>query len=81
MTNSDQTHPLGDEETDQINPAVESGLRPEQLDWLRMQSAVLGRKKLQILRQCSSNGLVSIWSIALEKLASGIPSGAPWMNS
>jgi hypothetical protein len=51
MTNSDQTHPLGDEETDQINPAVESGLTPEQLDWLRMQSVVVGRKKLQILRQ------------------------------
>ena len=51
MTDSDKTHPLGDEETDQINPAVESGLTPEQLDWLRTQSAVLGRKKLQILRQ------------------------------
>jgi hypothetical protein len=51
MSNSDQTHPLGDEETDQINPAVADGLTPEQLEWLCTQSAVVGRKKLQILRQ------------------------------
>jgi hypothetical protein len=51
MTNSDQTHPLGDEETDQINPAVADGLTPAQLEWLCAQSAVLGCKKLQILRQ------------------------------
>jgi hypothetical protein len=51
MTNSDQTHPLGDEETDQINPAVADGLTPAQLEWLCTQSAVVGRKKLQILRQ------------------------------
>ena len=51
MTNSDQTHPLGDEETDQINPAVADGLTPAQLEWLSTQSAVVGRKKLQILRQ------------------------------
>jgi hypothetical protein len=51
MTNSDQTHPLGDEETDQINPAVADGLTPEQLDFLCSQSTVVGRKKLQILRQ------------------------------
>jgi hypothetical protein len=51
MTNSDQTHPLGDEETDQINPAVAEGLTPAQLDWLSRQSTVVGRKKLQILRQ------------------------------
>lgn len=51
MTNSDQTHPLGDEETDQINPAVADGLTPEQLDFLCRQSTVVGRKKLQILRQ------------------------------
>jgi hypothetical protein len=51
MTNSDQTHPLGDEETDQINPAVADGLTPEQLDFLSRQSTVVGRKKLQILRQ------------------------------
>ena len=51
MANSDQTHPLGDEETDQINPAVADGLTPAQLEWLCTQSAVVGRKKLQILRQ------------------------------
>jgi hypothetical protein len=51
MTNSDQTHPLGDEETDQINPAVADGLTPTQLEWLRRRSGVVGRKKLQILRQ------------------------------
>jgi hypothetical protein len=51
MTNSDQTHPLGDEETDQINPAVADGLTPAQLEWLGRQSSVVGRKKLQILRQ------------------------------
>ena len=34
MTNSDQTHPLGEEETDEINPAVVDGLTPEQLEWL-----------------------------------------------
>jgi hypothetical protein len=51
MTNSDQIHPLGDEETDQINPAIADGLTPEQLDFLCSQSTVVGRKKLQILRQ------------------------------
>ena len=51
MTNSDRTHPLGDEETDQINPAVAEGLTPAQLEWLCAQSDVVGRKKLQILRQ------------------------------
>jgi hypothetical protein len=51
MTNSDQTHPLGEEETDQINPAVGDGLTPEQLEWLNSQSAIAGCKKLQILRQ------------------------------
>jgi hypothetical protein len=51
MINSDQTHPLGDEETDEINPAVADGLTPAQLAWLTSQSTVLGRKKLQILRQ------------------------------
>ena len=51
MTNSDQTHPLGEEETDEINPTVVDGLTPEQLEWLNSQSAVTGCKKLQILRQ------------------------------
>ena len=51
MPNSDQTHPLGDEETDQINPTVADGLTPAQLEWLGRQSSVVGRKKLQILRQ------------------------------
>ena len=51
MINRDQTHPLGDEETDQINPAVADGLTPAQLQWLGAQSAALGCKKLQILRQ------------------------------
>ena len=51
MTNSDQTHPLGEEETDEINPAVVDGLTPEQLEWLNSQSTVTGCKKLQILRQ------------------------------
>jgi hypothetical protein len=51
MTNSDRTHPLGDEETDQINPAVAAGLTPAQLEWLCAQSDLVGRKKLQILRQ------------------------------
>ena len=51
MTNSDQTHPLGNEETDQINPAVAHDLTPAQLEWLTNQSTFVGRKKLQILRQ------------------------------
>jgi hypothetical protein len=51
MSNSDQIHPLGDEETDQINSAVAEELSPAQLEWLTSQSALLGRKKLQILRQ------------------------------
>jgi hypothetical protein len=51
MTDNDRTHPLGDEETDQINPAVSAGLTPGQLEWLCQQSEVVGRKKLQILRQ------------------------------
>jgi hypothetical protein len=51
MTNSDQTHPLGDEETDQINSTIAEGLTPTQLEWLGTQSEMLGRKKLQILRQ------------------------------
>lgn len=51
MTNSERTHPLGNEETDQINPAVAEGLTPAQLEWLGAQSDVVGRKKLQILRQ------------------------------
>ena len=51
MTNTDQTHPLGDEETDQINPAVSNELTPAQLEWLSNQATVVGRKKLQILRQ------------------------------
>ena len=51
MTDSDQIHPLGDEETDQINPAVADGLTPEQIDFLCRQSTVVGRKKLQVLRQ------------------------------
>ncbi|MEA3162336.1 MAG: hypothetical protein QOE88_154 [Verrucomicrobiota bacterium] len=51
MTNSDQTHPLGEEETDEINPTVVDGLTPEQLEWLNSQSTVTGCKKLQILRQ------------------------------
>jgi hypothetical protein len=51
MTNSDQTHPLGDEETDQINPAVAGELTPSQIEWLNRQSTAVGRKKLQILRQ------------------------------
>jgi hypothetical protein len=44
-------HPLGDEETDQINPAVADALTPEQIDFLCRQSTVVGRKKLQVLRQ------------------------------
>ena len=51
MTDSDQIHPLGDEETDQINPAVADALTPEQIDFLCRQSTVVGRKKLQVLRQ------------------------------
>src|ERR1700730_10057028 len=51
MTDSDQTHPLGDEETDQINSAVADELTSAQLEWLTSQSTLVGRKKLQILRQ------------------------------
>jgi hypothetical protein len=51
MTNSDQIHPLGEEETDEINPAVANGLTPEQIAFLCRQSTIVGRKKLQILRQ------------------------------
>ena len=51
MANSDQTHPLGDEETDQINPAVAGELTTSQIEWLNSQSTAVGQKKLQILRQ------------------------------
>ena len=51
MNSSDQTHPLGDEETDQINSAVAEVLTSVQLEWLSNQSALAGCKKLQILRQ------------------------------
>jgi hypothetical protein len=51
MSNSDHIHPLGDEETDQINSAVAQVLTPEQLQWLCSRSTDIGRKKLQILRQ------------------------------
>ena len=68
MTDSDQIHPLGNEETGQINPAVADGLTPEQIDFLCRQSTVVGRKKLQILRRHSLSGSASIWSIVLPRL-------------
>jgi hypothetical protein len=51
MPNNDSTHPLGDLEADEIDPAVAEALTPYQIEWLRTQSSRLGLKKLQVLRQ------------------------------
>ena len=51
MPTSDPTHPLGDEDSDQIDPAVARALTPYEMEWLRRQCDELKLKKLQILRQ------------------------------
>jgi hypothetical protein len=51
MATSDPTHPLGHEDSDQIDPAVARALTPYQMEWLRRQCDELKLKKLQILRQ------------------------------
>ena len=51
MATSDPTHPLGNEESDQIDPAVARALTPHEMEWLRRQCHELKLRKLQILRQ------------------------------
>jgi len=51
MATSDPTHPLGNEDSDQIDPAVAQALTPYELEWLRRQCHELKLRKLQILRQ------------------------------
>jgi len=51
MATSDPTHPLGNEDSDQIDPAVAKALTPYELEWLRRQCHELKLRKLQILRQ------------------------------
>ncbi len=51
MPTNDSTHPLGDLEADEIDPAVAEALTPYQTEWLRTQCLELGLKKLQVLRQ------------------------------
>jgi hypothetical protein len=51
MPTNDSTHPLGDLEADEIDPAVAEALTPYQAEWLRTQCSELGLKKLQVLRQ------------------------------
>jgi hypothetical protein len=51
MPTNDSTHPLGDLEADEIDPAVAEALTPYQAEWLRAQCSELGLKKLQVLRQ------------------------------
>jgi hypothetical protein len=51
MPTNDSTHPLGNLEADEIDPAVAEALTPYQAEWLGMQCSELGLKKLQILRQ------------------------------
>jgi hypothetical protein len=51
MATSDPTHPLGHEDSDQIDPAVAQALTPYEIQWLRRQCDELNLKKLQILRQ------------------------------
>jgi hypothetical protein len=51
MATSDPTHPLGNEDRDQIDPDVARALTPYEMEWLRRQCHELKLKKLQILRQ------------------------------
>ena len=51
MATTDPTHPLGNEESDEISPAVARALTPHEMEWLRRQCHELKLKKLQILRQ------------------------------
>ena len=51
MATSDPTHPLGHEDSDQIDPAVARALTPYEMEWLRRQCDELKLKKLQILRR------------------------------
>ena len=81
MTNSDQTHPLGDEETDQINPAVADGLTPEQLDFFAGNRRLLVEKSSRFFGRHFLSGSVSIWSIVLPKPFLRIPFAARLRNS
>ena len=51
MATIQSIHPLGNAETDQIDPAVAKALAPYQVEWLFRQSQELRLTKLQILRQ------------------------------
>ena len=51
MATIQSIHPLGNAETDQIDPAVTEALTPLQAEWLFRQSQELRLRKLQILRQ------------------------------
>jgi hypothetical protein len=51
MTVSNPTHPLGFEETDEIDSAVARALTAYQVEWLLRQCSDLRLKKLQLLRQ------------------------------
>ena len=51
MSNSHSIHPLGSDDTDQIDPIVAESLTPYQVEWLSRQCKDLKLKKLQILRQ------------------------------
>ena len=51
MATSDPTHPLGNEDSDQIDPVVAQALTPYEIEWLRRQCHELKLRKLQILRQ------------------------------
>ena len=51
MPTNDSTHPLGNQEADEIDPDVAAALTPYQVEWLCRQCIDLGMQKLQILRQ------------------------------
>jgi hypothetical protein len=51
MATSDPTHPLGNEDSDQIDAVVAQALTPYEMEWLHRQCHVLKLRKLQILRQ------------------------------
>jgi len=51
MATRDLIHPLGKEDSDEIDPDVARALTPYELEWLRRQCQELKLKKLQILRQ------------------------------
>jgi hypothetical protein len=51
MSASQSLHPLGCEDTDQIDPVVAEALTAYQVEWLFVQCQDLRFRKLQILRQ------------------------------